>query len=326
MDLGWITFFLVDMRVFHTDGFEVPLPDGHRFPMHKYRLVRQALLARGILTASQLAVPEAASDTQLGLVHSAAYLQKVRTGGLTPAEQRRIGFPWSPGLVERSARSVGATIAAGRAALGDGLAVTLAGGTHHAYPDRGEGFCVFNDVAVAARVLQGEGLASRVVVLDCDVHQGNGTAAVFRGDPTVYTLSVFGAGNFPFRKEVSDLDVPVPDGSDDATYLEHVERGVTAALEAAAADIAFYVAGADPFRDDRLGRLAVSRSGLHERDRMVFSLCRAWGLPVAVTMAGGYARNVQDTVEIHIATVREAADWSRHASTREPTEEERAPW
>ena len=314
-DTAWITFFLVDMRVFYTDGFEVPLPDGHRFPMHKYRLVREGLLARGVLTASQLAVPDAATDTQLGLVHAAAYVHKVRTGGLAGAEQRRIGFPWSQGLVDRSTRSVGATIAAGRAALEDGLAVTLGGGTHHAYPDRGEGFCVFNDVAVAARVLQAEGRVRRVVVLDCDVHQGNGTAAVFRGDPTVYTLSIYGAGNFPFRKEASDLDIPVADASDDVAYLAQVVRGVQAALEGADADIAFYLAGADPFRGDQLGRLAVSREGLRERDRTVFSLCRARGLPVAVTMAGGYARDLQDTVEIHIATVREAADWSSRAGT-----------
>jgi acetoin utilization deacetylase AcuC-like enzyme len=293
--------------------------------MAKYRRVRAGLLAEGDLTDGHLRVPEAATDAQLELVHTPEYVQKVRTGTIASTEERRIGFPWSPELVERSVRSVGATIAAARAATENGVAVTLAGGTHHAYADRGEGFCVFNDVAVAARVLQAEQRVRRVVVLDCDVHQGNGTAAVFRDDPTVYTLSIFAAGNFPFRKETSDLDIPLPDGTADGDYLARVAEGVAAALDAANADIAFFLAGADPFRGDRLGRLAISREGLRERDRTLFSLCRGRGLPVAVTMAGGYARDIEDTVNIHIDTVREALRWAAAVSAQ-PRREEACEW
>jgi acetoin utilization deacetylase AcuC-like enzyme len=271
--------------------------------MEKYGRLRERVRARG---EDDLLVPDAATDAELERAHDGAYVRRVVTGALTRDEVRRIGFPWSPGLVERSRRSVGGTTGAARAALEDGVAANLAGGTHHAFRDRGEGFCVFNDVAVAARALQAESRVSRVVILDLDVHQGNGTAAIFRGDHSAFTLSVHGANNFPFRKEAGDLDVELSDGTGDDAFLEAVERGVRAAL-AHGGQLAFYVAGADPFEGDRLGRLAVTKAGLAARDDLVFDHCARAGLPVAVVMSGGYARDVTDTVDIHEATVRAAS-------------------
>ena len=223
-----------------------------------------------------------------------------------------LGFPWTASLVERSRRSVGATIEACRLAFEDGLAVNLAGGTHHAYRDHGAGFCVFNDSAVAARVVQEEGKAQRVVIVDCDVHQGDGTASIFADDPTVFTFSIHGAMNYPLQKQTSDLDVELEDGAQDDAYLEALDRGLKLALERAGADLAIYLAGADPFIYDRLGRLRVSQGRLAERDRMVLGLCRGAGLPVAVTMAGGYAEDVDDTVNIHYQTVVEAVSFAEH--------------
>jgi acetoin utilization deacetylase AcuC-like enzyme len=225
---------------------------------------------------------------------------------LSAQEQRRIGFPWSREMVERSRRSSGATLAAARAALDDGVGINLAGGTHHAFRARGEGYCVFNDSAIAALALQAQGCIRRAVILDCDVHQGNGTAAILAGDPTVFTFSIHGANNFPFDKEASDLDIELPDGTGDGEYLDALEKGVCRALSAAQPDLAIYLAGADPFEGDRLGRLALTKAGLAARDRLVFELCRGAGVPVAVTMAGGYARAVEDTVDIHFATVAAA--------------------
>ena len=221
---------------------------------------------------------------------------------------RRIGFPWSEKMVERSRRASGGTLGACLAALDEGFAANLAGGTHHAFSDRGEGYCVFNDSAIAARAVQAAGLVERVVVIDTDVHQGNGTAAILRGDPTVYTFSIHGAKNFPFHKEESDLDAPLPDGAGDTEFLATLESGLEAALDAADADLAIYLAGADPFEGDRLGRLSVTKAGLAERDRIVLETCRERGIPVAVTMAGGYANEVEDTVDIHFQSIRRAAD------------------
>lgn len=291
------------MHLFYCDHFVLPLPEGHRFPMEKYSLLRERVAGDGV---GSLHVPEAATDAQLHRVHDSRYIDRVVRGTLTREEVRRIGFPWSPQLVERSRRSVGGTVAAAGAALRDGVAVNLAGGTHHAFPERGEGFCVFNDVAVAARDLQARGMARTVAVLDLDVHQGNGTAAIFRGDDSVFTLSLHGANNFPFRKEESDLDMELPDGTGDGPFLAAVERGVKSAL-ARRPDMAFYLAGADPFHDDRLGRLAVTKEGLGLRDALVLDLCAEAGVPVTVVMSGGYARNVADTVDIHYNTVRAAA-------------------
>ena len=292
------------MKAFYSDHFVLPLPEGHRFPMGKYSMLREKVLACQLIPPEYLVIPEAASDEQILRVHSETYLERVKTGTLSEREIRRIGFPWSLEMVERSRRSVGGTIQACRAALGDSISANLAGGTHHAYPDHGEGFCVFNDSAVAARAMQAEGRCRRVVILDCDVHQGNGTAAIFAGDPTVFTFSIHGAKNFPFHKEQSDLDVALEDGTGDEVYLEALHLGARQALDRSNPDLAIYLAGADPFYQDRLGRLALSKAGLAGRDRVVFDLCRSAGLPVAVVMAGGYAREVEDTVDIHLQTIR----------------------
>ncbi|MDZ4768931.1 MAG: histone deacetylase [Chloroflexota bacterium] len=299
------------MLAFYSDTFVLPLPPEHRFPMTKYRLLRERLIAEAVIAPGDLRLADAATDAQITRAHDSGYLYRVQHGLLTALEIRRIGFPWSLDMVERSRRSSGATIAACRAALMDGVAVNLAGGTHHAFRDHGEGYCVFNDSAIAARALQDEGRVRRVVILDCDVHQGNGTAAILAGDSTVFTFSVHGAKNFPFHKEISDLDVELPDGTLDADYLSAVEEGARRAIAVSGADIAIYLAGADPFALDRFGRMKVSKAGLAERDRIVFGLCHAAGLPVAVSMAGGYAPDVADIVDIHTATVRIAAGWAR---------------
>jgi acetoin utilization deacetylase AcuC-like enzyme len=291
------------VKVFHCDQFTYPLPPGHRFPAEKYALLR-ARVAESLTPPVRLREPDAASDEQLLRAHDGEYLAKVVCGTLTEREVRRIGLPWSPELVERSRRSVGGTVEACRAALIDGIAVSLSGGTHHAFADHGEGFCVFNDCAVAARTMQAEERVRRVVIIDCDVHQGNGTAAILADDPTVFTFSIHGAKNFPFHKERSDLDVELADGADDATYLAALMAGMDTALAAAHADLAIYLAGADPFVGDALGRLALSKTGLAERDRLVLDRGRRADLPVAVVMAGGYARQIQDTVDIHLETVR----------------------
>jgi acetoin utilization deacetylase AcuC-like enzyme len=285
--------------------------------MEKYRLLRERVLESGAVEAAGLLVPEAATDEQILRVHDPGYLRRVASGELDRLEVRRIGFPWSPAMVERSRRSAGGTIAACREALESGAAVNLAGGTHHAFPDHGEGYCVFNDAAIAARALQAEGRAERVVIVDCDVHQGNGTAAVFRGDPSVFTFSIHGRRNFPFRKERSDLDVELEDGTGDEAYLQALEEALDHALGhhgGAGADLAIYVSGADPHERDRLGRLKLTREGLRTRDRLVFERCHRAGLPVAVVMAGGYGADVRETVEVHLQTVAEARRlWERSA-------------
>lgn len=298
------------MKIFHSDEFHISLPDGHRFPMGKYSLLRQRVEASELSETCTLGVPDQATDEEILAVHTPEYVEKIRTGALSGMEVRRMGFPWSPQLAERSFRSVGGTLAASRAAMKDGTAVNLSGGTHHAFPDRGEGFCVFNDVAVAARAVQRETLARSVAILDLDVHQGNGTAAIFRDDPSVFTLSVQGANNYPFRKENGDLDIELPDGTGDDPYLGAVEEGLRGCFASGPFDFALFLAGADPFEGDRLGRLAVSKDGLRERDRMVFETCRAYGTPVAVVMGGGYASPIEDSVEIHFATVETAREFS----------------
>ncbi|MGD8360832.1 MAG: histone deacetylase [Gemmatimonadota bacterium] len=299
------------MRLYYCDHFVLPLPAGHRFPMEKYALLRDRVVAAGLGTNGELCVPPAATDEELESVHDPGYVRRVRDGGLSPQEIRRMGFPWSPELVERSRRSVGGTLQASQAAMEDGIAVNLSGGTHHAFRERGEGFCVFNDVAVAARMMHREGRAGRVAILDLDVHQGNGTAAIFAGDPAVYTLSVHGANNFPFRKEKSDLDLDLPDFAGDDLFLDAVQKGVETALTTSDPELAIFLAGADPFEGDGLGRLGVSKAGLGERDRIVFERCRDAGVPVAVVMGGGYAVRIEDTVDIHFATVKTADVFQR---------------
>ena len=297
------------MKVFYCDHFVLPLPPEHRFPMRKYTLLRQRVMAAN-QGQFELQVPVAACDEEILLAHEAAYLQRVVSGTLSARELRVLGFPWSPQLVERSRRSSGATIAACRAALEEGAAASLAGGTHHAFAHQSQGFCVFNDSAIAARAMQREGRVGRAIVIDCDVHQGNGTASILAADPSIFTFSLHGQKNFPFRKEHSDLDIELPDGSGDAAYLEALENGLHAALPCAQAELAIYLAGADPFAGDRLGRLAVSKAGLATRDRLVFEHCARRGIVVAVTMAGGYAERLEDVVDIHFQSVVQAAAYA----------------
>lgn len=294
------------MQLFYTDVFVLPLPAGHRFPMEKYSRLRESLLASGEFSAADFHLPHAATDEELGRAHDFAYIEAITHGQLPDKALKAIGFPWSAGMVERSRRSAGATICACRAALVEGVSANLAGGTHHAFRDRGEGFCVFNDAAVAARAMQAEGKARRVLIVDCDVHQGNGTASILRNDDSVFTFSMHGARNFPFDKEESDLDIELPDGCTDAAYLLRLDEGLNTAFDLARPDLVIYLAGADPYHDDRLGRLALTFEGLEERDRRVFLRCRAEGVALAIAMAGGYARQIDDTVRIHASTIRHA--------------------
>jgi acetoin utilization deacetylase AcuC-like enzyme len=291
------------VKLFHSDQFVLPLPAGHRFPMAKYGPLRDRLAASGAFAAEDFVIPAAASDAELFRAHCPDYVARVQSGGLGLAEMRAIGFPWSAAMVERSRRSAGATIGAARIALREGCAANLAGGTHHAFRNRGEGFCVFNDAVIAARAVQADGLARNVVVVDCDVHQGNGTASIARSDDTLFTFSIHGARNFPFAKEQSDLDIDLPDGTGDDEYLWHLERGLGEALERSAPDLAIYLAGADPYADDRLGRLKLSKWGLARRDGHVLGVLEARAIPVAIAMAGGYARNIADSAEIHANTI-----------------------
>ncbi len=309
------------MQVFSNHRFFADLPAGHRFPVAKYGLLHGRVLAdcQGL----RLAEAETASDGELALVHSPDYISAVTEGRLSAAAQREIGFPWSAAMVSRSKRSVGATIAAARAALAEGVALQLAGGTHHAGADKGSGYCVFNDVAVAARLMQAEAhrrgrLALRIWVIDLDVHQGNGTAAIFRNDATVFTLSLHGAKNFPFRKEASDLDVDLPDGCTDSPYLAALDSALDQAWARQVASgeppgLAFFLAGADPHEGDRLGRLKLSDAGMAERDRRVFDFVGRHRVPVAVSMAGGYGHDIHSTVAVQLRTVQLARqawrDW-----------------
>ncbi|MCC6616358.1 MAG: histone deacetylase [Anaerolineae bacterium] len=295
------------MFAFYSDTFVLPLPPDHRFPMRKYSLLREKILAQGILPADTLCIPEAASEVQILRVHTQDYWRRLQVGALTAQEQRRIGFPWSPQMVERTRRSSGGTIAACGAALDQGIAFNLAGGTHHAHNEFGAGFCVTNDSAIAVRAMQAERRVQRVVIIDCDVHQGDGTARIFADDASVFTFSIHGEKNFPFHKARSSLDIELRDQTGDDEYLALVEEGVNRAIAQAGADLAIYLAGADPYAGDRLGRMAISMDGLARRDRIVLEACRTAGLPVAVTMAGGYARDVDDIATIHAQTVRIAA-------------------
>lgn len=305
------------MRAFYSDQFVLPLPQGHRFPMAKYRLLRDRLTDE--LQQVTLEVAPPASDGELALVHTPSYIQAVAQGTLSESQQKEIGFPWTPAMVERSRRSAGATVMAARTALfeGQGIAANLAGGTHHAYADKGSGFCVFNDAAVATRLMQAEwGRVHKqplqVAIIDLDVHQGNGTARIFERDDQVFTLSMHGARNFPFDKETSDLDVELADGCDDASYLEALEHAL-AELEARFnPGLVIYLAGADPHEGDRLGRLSLSFDGLEARDRRVFDWAWSRRIPLAFSMAGGYGRDMADTVQAQVNTYRVAyAYWRR---------------
>ena len=304
------------MQAYYADHFVLPLPEGHRFPMAKYRLLRDRLAEQ--LPQVQLQVAPPASDDELALAHTPGYIQAIAGGTLPAAAQREIGFPWTEAMAERARRSVGATIAACRVALREGLAGSLAGGTHHAYADKGSGFCVFNDIAVAARLMQAECARGRsvgmvqplkVAVIDLDVHQGNGTAHIFRGETSVFTLSMHGARNFPFRKEAGDLDVELPDGCADDDYLNALEQALDQLDQRFAPGLVLYLAGADPHVGDRLGRLALSHDGLEARDRRVFDWAWQRRVPLAFTMAGGYGRDMADTLQAQLTTWRVAQQY-----------------
>lgn len=309
---------------FYADHFVLPLPSGHRFPMAKYARLRERLVVE--MPGVQLREALPASRGELALVHAPAYIEAVTSGTLSPAAQREIGFPWSPAMAERAHRSVGATVQACRSALaGGGLAANLAGGTHHAYADKGSGFCVFNDFAVAARLMQAEHARShrargplRVAIIDLDVHQGNGTASIFAKDESVFTLSMHGAKNFPFRKEPSDLDVELPDGCGDVEYMEALERALGELERRFEPGLVLYLAGADPHEGDRLGRLKLTFDGLEARDRRVMDWAWTRRLPMAFAMGGGYGHDMEATVQVQMNTYRTALDyagrWAMRAS------------
>jgi acetoin utilization deacetylase AcuC-like enzyme len=289
------------VRAFAHDVVSYPLPAGHRFPLRKYALVREAAAAH---PAIALTSARAATWDELALAHSGDWIGRVRDGALVRREELALGLPWSERLVERSRRSVGATIQAAEAALTDGVAANVGGGTHHAFADSGRGFCVFNDVVVATRLLREERPRLRVLVVDLDVHQGDGTHSLFMDDPAAFTLSVNGFRNYPFRRVPGDLEADLPDGTEDDPYLDRIDRLLPQAIARARPDLAFYLAGADPFAGDRLGRLALSKAGLAARDRLVRDRLRRAGVPVCVTLAGGYAEPIEDTVDINVETLR----------------------
>lgn len=299
------------MKAYYSDVFVLPLPEKHRFPMRKYSLLRERIVREHVLPPESMYIPNGATDEQLQRCHDTTYLEQIKSGNLTEKEIRRIGFPWSKGLVERSRRSTGATICAAHAALEDGISANLAGGTHHAGINHGEGFCIFNDCAVAARELQMKGQINRIAIIDCDVHQGNGTAEILAGDESIFTFSIHGEKNFPFRKIPSDLDVGLPNHTADAIYLEMLEQSLDTVFNTHQPEFVFYIAGADPFVGDRLGKLSLTKEGLAERDEMVLSACFDANIPVTVVMGGGYAPQVDDIADIHLATIKIAAQFAR---------------
>jgi acetoin utilization deacetylase AcuC-like enzyme len=299
------------MKIFYTDTFPIPLPENHSFPKDKYFLLRMRILEELGDQPVELRVPEPASDEAILRAHDPNYIRRLLNGELSDKEIRRVGLPWSPEIVRRTRYSVGGTIAACRAALEEGVAINLGGGTHHAFRDHGQGYCWLNDTAIAARAMQAEGLVRQVLIIDCDVHQGNGTAAILKDDATVFTFSIHGKNNFPYQKEKSDLDVELADGTDDDAYLAALDKGIIRSLENFSADLVIYLAGADPYQEDRFGRLALTKEGLAQRDRLVLRHCYEARLPSAVTMAGGYARNLKDIVDINFQTILSALEFKK---------------
>lgn len=293
------------MRVFYTPRYYAEIGEGHIFPIRKFELVRDQLLNEGTLRPDDLIEPEPAAAEDLLLVHTEDYVTRLQAGTLRSAEVRRLGLPWSESLVRRSFYAVGGTVAAARAAIEEGVGSNLAGGTHHAFADHGEGFCVFNDVAVAIRALRRDGRIQRAAIVDCDVHQGNGTATIFAGDEETFTFSMHGAKNYPLFKARSSLDVELADGTTDEPYLNILRNHLPFVFDQDP-DIVFYLAGADPFAGDKLGRLAVSIEGLAMRDEIVLNECYQREIPVVTVMSGGYGENLSDTVEIHCNTIRTA--------------------
>jgi acetoin utilization deacetylase AcuC-like enzyme len=302
------------MHAYYADHFVLPLPEGHRFPMRKYSRLRDRLAAE--VPGVRFFEAPAASDGELALVHAPAYIQGIAQGTLEASVYREIGFPWSPAMAERARRSVGASVAAARAALTEGVAGNLAGGTHHAYADKGGGFCVFNDIAVTARLMQAEAWRQRkqalpVAVIDLDVHQGNGTAHIFARDPSVFTLSLHGEKNFPFRKEPSDLDVGLPDGCSDEAYLQALHQALAELEGRFAPQMLIYLAGADPHEGDRLGRLKLTMDGMAARDRVFFDWAWQRRLPVVLCMGGGYGHDIETTVQVQLQTWAMALEYWR---------------
>ncbi len=291
------------MKIFYTDTFKIPLPEKHSFPKNKYPLLRQRISERLGNPTVEMSIPDPATDEQILRAHDETYFRRFVNGELTAKEVRRVGLPWSPQIVQRARYSIGGTIAACRVSVVEGVAVNLGGGTHHAFRDHGQGYCWLNDTVIASRAMQAEDLAEKILVIDCDVHQGNGTAAILKNDPTIFTFSIHGKKNFPYHKEASDLDIDLDDQTDDTAYLSALEKGLGESIPKSGADLVIYLAGADPYKADRFGRLSMTKDGLAQRDALVFQHCRRAGLPVAVTLAGGYAPQVQDTVDINFQTI-----------------------
>lgn len=294
----------MSLHCWSSAHYVIALPEGHRFPIAKYALLRDAVLAAGVVAPAQMHDPARVPLEDVHRVHDAAYVERLLRGTMPAAEQRALGFPWSEGLVERSFRAAGGTLEAAQHALSAGLAMNLAGGTHHAFTTHGEGFCVFNDVAIAIRALRARGRIRRAAVIDLDVHQGNGTHAIFAGDDATFTFSMHGRRNYPFRKVAGTLDIELEDGTQDTEYLEKLAESLPQVLAAARPDLVCYLAGADPHEGDSLGRLGLSFDGLMRRDALVLEACRAVGVPVAIAIAGGYGRDIRDTVQVHVNTAR----------------------
>ena len=297
------------MKAFYADHYVLPLPAGHRFPMEKYRKLRDLVSQ---LDGVQLENAPTITDTQILYAHDPSYLIKVLQGTLSPQEQQEIGFPWSMQMVERSRRSAGATLAAAKSAFTEGVAANLAGGTHHAYRNKGSGFCVFNDSAIAARAIQKEiNSQLKIAIIDLDVHQGNGTASILENDPTVFTLSIHGENNFPFTKEVSDLDIGLPDETGDEAYLAALHKGLEILDACFKPNLIIYLAGADPHEGDRLGKLSISKDGMRQRDEYVFQYGLDRQIPIAFSMAGGYGKEIESTVDIHFQTIQTALHYQQ---------------
>lgn len=313
------------IEAFYTDEFVLPLPAGHRFPMEKYRILRDKLIESAC--SIKLLVPEAATGGQLALAHCPGYVHRIECGEISAGEQKEIGFPWSERMVERSLRSVGATVAACRSALQHGASVNLAGGTHHAMRDKGGGFCVFNDLAVAARVYQTDRIAlarsaqgsnanPKVLIVDLDVHQGDGTASIFASDPSVFTFSMHGEKNYPFTKASSDLDIALPDGTTDAEYVTQLEKALHLIDQQFQADLVLYVAGLDVHQADRLGKLALSDIGIEQRDSVVLRWAEKRNLPVVAVMAGGYFPDLEHLTNLQLGVVQRLAKYGQHYKSR----------
>jgi acetoin utilization deacetylase AcuC-like enzyme len=290
-------------HLFYSPHYYADIGEGHVFPIKKFELAKDILLKEGTITEDEIVAPEPASVEDLCLVHTEDYITRLKNGELTPKEIRKLGLPWSESLVRRSFTAISGTINASRKAIEHGIASNLAGGTHHAYPDRGEGYCVLNDIAVSIRVLQREKLAERFLIVDCDVHQGDGTAFIFQDDPSVFTFSMHGAKNYPLFKQTSNLDIELADGTADEEYLETLAEALPRAFHHGP-DVIFYLGGADPFEGDKLGRLALTKEGLMRRDELVLEFARGNHVPIVTTLSGGYAAHIEDTVDIHANTIR----------------------